>query len=104
MLNKQQQRFLKKRAQKLPASLQIGKNGLAVINLEQLQQQLNNQELVKVSVLQNAIVSPIDVITAVQNFDRRILKIQAIGRVIVFYKRAPQKAKRNLSLEVDQIR
>lgn len=33
MLNKQQQRFLKKRAQKLPASLQIGKNGLAVTNL-----------------------------------------------------------------------
>lgn len=103
MLNKQQQLFLKKRAQKLPASLQIGKNGLAVTNLDQLKQQLNNQELVKVSVLQNATVSPANVVTAVQNFDRRILKIQAIGRVIVFYKRAPQKVKRKLSLEVDQI-
>lgn len=104
MLNKKQLKFLKSQAQSLTPSLQIGKNGLSVNFLKQLQDQIELQELIKINWLQMAPVNRTEVVSIITQADSQITLVQQIGHTAVFYRPALQKKHQQLSLEVAKIK
>lgn len=103
MISGKQRRFLKSKAQTMRSTLQVGKNGLNDQVLEQIRQLLNLKELVKLNILQNSAVETSDIRDAVTDYDHRIQFVQAIGRTVILYKRAPKIENRKISLDVDKI-
>ena len=94
-MNGKQRSFLKGLANKLPAKVQNGKEGLTENLLVQLDQMLEKRELVKVHVLENA---PLEVKEAAQAAaDRTGAEfVQAIGRKFVIYR----ESKDNRTIEL----
>lgn len=103
MITAKQRQFLRGRAQTIAPMFQIGKNGITSSVLRQIQTQINTQELLKISILSNSTITADELIDQVRQFDSKIQYVQDIGHTVILYKRAPQIAKRHLSLEVDQI-
>ncbi|MBA1434627.1 YhbY family RNA-binding protein [Bombilactobacillus bombi] len=104
MITPKQRQFLRGQAQKLAPQFQIGKFGITATVLQQIQNQINSQELLKITILKNSTVQAAELIQQVQAFDAKIEYVQDIGHTVVLYKRAPQSSKRRLSLEVEQLR
>lgn len=84
MLTPKQKAFLKSLANKVPATFQIGKDGLSENLLTDVLNYLNRHEIIKISVLQNATVLDSEII---EFFERTHIEfVQKIGRQIVLYK------------------
>ena len=84
MLNHKQKAFLKSLAQKEKAVFQIGKDGLNQNMLTDVLNYLNKHELIKISILQNSLVTFEE---ATVFFEKaNIDVVQTIGRIIVLYK------------------
>lgn len=87
MLTNKQKAFLRKLAQREPAILQVGKDGISDALVETIGDALKARELIKVSVLKTA---PADIKETA--FDLARLShsevVQVIGRTVVLYKPA----------------
>ena len=84
MLTPKQKAFLKSLANKVPATFQIGKEGLSENLLTDVLNYLNRHEIIKISVLQNATVLDDEIIAFFEQ--AHIEFVQKIGRQIILYK------------------
>lgn len=96
MLNKNEQKYLRTLAQSLKATVQIGKNGVNEGTVKSLNEALQANELVKVSVLQNAPISRSVLVDELAKVVRAEV-VQGIGRQIVLYRRNHEKPRIDLS-------
>lgn len=92
MLSNNQLKFLKKSAHRLKPIFQVGKNGVNPNMLEALDYTLENQELIKISVLDNC---PDDKKEVAFDIARGINAhvVQVIGNTIVMYRESRDKKK-----------
>ena len=104
MLNSKERKVLMSKAQKIKPSVQIGKNGVTPTVLSEIQNVINKQELIKVTLLQNTMVEKQEVIDQIQEFDKKILEVQTIGSKVVLYKVAPKEKDRNISNQIKDLR
>lgn len=84
MLTPKQKAFLKSLSNKVPATFQIGKEGLSENLLTDVLNYLNRHEIIKISVLQNATVEDSEIIEFFES--AHIEFVQKIGRQVVLYK------------------
>lgn len=96
MLTGKQRAYLRSLSNSLPAKYQVGKSGYEDdAFLTQLREGLEKNELVKVSVLHNADLSPKEVSKAICEI-LGCEGVQAIGKKFVLYK----KSKKNPKIEL----
>lgn len=104
MLTGKQKRYLRSLAMKSHATMQIGKSGITEAFIEQFMAELNKNELIKISLLQNTDAEPDEVITAITAQSKKVELVQKIGRNLVFFKQASEVKNRELSNEVFKLR
>ncbi|APT17982.1 hypothetical protein FC62_GL001379 [Amylolactobacillus amylotrophicus DSM 20534] len=104
MLNGKQKRYLRSLAMKQRATMQVGKAGITEAVIKQLQNEIEKNELLKISLLQNTVVEPAEVQVEIQATDATIEFVQKIGRNMVFYKRATEPKNRNISAHVGKLK
>ncbi|UDM32593.1 ribosome assembly RNA-binding protein YhbY [Lentilactobacillus laojiaonis] len=97
-----QKRFLRAKANHLRPVFSIGKNGLSSIWLEEVNNVLNNRELIKVNILQNADVTTSDVKNYIEQ-NSNIKVVQTIGRILVLFKESDDPEKQDISKDVTLI-
>ena len=92
-LNKEQLKALRRAAQPIKATVQVGKNGFNQSVAHSLEEALVANELVKIHVLQNA---PIDVDTAAQEMalHHQAEIVSVLGRMVCLYRKNPEREKR----------
>lgn len=101
MLSSKQKAYLKSLANQIKSVLQIGKDGLSDNILVNVESYLQKNELMKVSILQNATVDADEVIAFFENADIEV--VEHIGRTLILYKHS-DKAKNPIVLPVKQIK
>lgn len=97
MLNGKQRALLRKLAQGLDPVFIIGKEGLSEVHLTQLAEVLEARELIKVKILEAAMLDTRD--TCNLTAERLGAEpVQAIGNKFVLYKRAEKEKNRKLKV------
>ena len=84
MITTKQKCYLRSLAQTIKPVFQIGKDGINENMLRDILAYLNKNELMKISLLQNATITMDDAINILEQAD--IFVVQKIGRQIVCYK------------------
>ncbi|WEG14203.1 ribosome assembly RNA-binding protein YhbY [Pullulanibacillus sp. KACC 23026] len=85
MLTGKQKRFLRKEAHHIKPVFQIGKQGIHDTFLTEINDVLEARELIKISVLQNAVEEPKEAGTLIADkLDAEL--VQVMGSVITLYK------------------
>lgn len=92
MINSKQRAYLKGLANNLNPSLQIGKDGLTDSILEELEVQLENKELVKISVLENSPVFVNEITDDILN-STGAEYVQLIGNKFIIYRESKNNKK-----------
>ena len=90
MINSKQRAYLKGLANKLNPSLQIGKEGLTENILKELDIQLEQKELIKISVLENSPVLVDEVVEDILSSTQAEF-VQKIGSKLVIYRESKEK-------------
>lgn len=98
MLTSKQRAGLRKLANTLPVTLHIGKDGVTEGVVSQLEVLLENHELVKGKVLENAMVTPRTVAEALCE-ETGADSVQVIGTKFVLYRQSSDPDKRKIVLE-----
>lgn len=90
MLTSKQRAFLRGLANTLPATQQIGKEGVTEAVIRQVGQELQAKELMKLKVLESALLTPRE---ASEQLCRALdaQPVQCIGSKLVLYKPNPEK-------------
>lgn len=101
MLTSKQRAQLRKLANPINDTLHIGKDGVTDGVVAQLEVLLENHELVKGKVLENALLTPRTVAEALCE-DTGAESVQIIGTKFVLYRPSPDPDKRNIVLDGDQ--
>jgi RNA-binding protein len=96
-------RYLRSQAATMKPVIQVGRDGITENLLKQLEILIEKNELIKVSLLQNTMVEPQDLIEALNEFDSDIVHIQTIGSKMVFYKKASKIKNRKYSIELEKM-
>ncbi len=97
MITTKQRAYLRSLANGLDAIFQIGKNGIEENFLAQVDQALEKRELIKISVLESADLSArqaSDTLCSLLQCEA----VQTIGRKLVIYRMARDKANRSIDL------
>ena len=94
-MNSKQRAYLKGLAMKLPATFQIGKGRITPSFTEAINEALEANELIKISVLNNSLEDPkVLAITLSERTGSEI--VQVIGKKIVLYR--PSKTKNRIKI------
>lgn len=96
-------RYLRSQAATMKPVIQVGRDGITENLLKQLEMLIEKNELIKVSLLQNTMVEPQDLIEALNEFDSGIVHIQTIGSKMVFYKKASKIKNCKYSIELEKM-
>ena len=97
MITSKQRAFLRKQANGLSPVFQIGKCGITDEVIEQLALALESRELIKVHILETALLEAKEAINEVAlRLDAE--PVQAIGSKFVIYKRAKKEKNRKIEL------
>lgn len=104
MLTGKQKRYLRSLAMKNHATMQVGKSGMTESFINQFLLELEKQEMVKISLLQNTDEDTESVISDIKEVNQHVQLVQKIGRNLVFYKKANEKKHRKLSPHVDNLK
>lgn len=96
-------RYLRSQAATMKPVIQVGRDGITENLLKQLEILIEKNELIKVSLLQNTMVEPQDLIETLNEFDSDIVHIQTIGSKMVFYKKASKIKNRKYSIELEKM-
>ncbi|MQS97060.1 YhbY family RNA-binding protein [Companilactobacillus halodurans] len=91
-------RYLRSQAATMKPVLQVGREGISDNLIKQFEILIEKNELIKVSLLQNTMVEPQDLIEALQNVDDSIVHIQTIGSKMIFYRKASKIKNRKYSV------
>jgi RNA-binding protein len=91
-LTAKQRQFLKSLAHGLEPVVQVGNKGISENLIEQIRDQLNSHELIKVRVNTESTVEPAEVAESLAQSTRSEL-VQRLGRVVVLYRRHDEKPK-----------
>lgn len=95
MLTGKQKRFLRSKAHHLHPIFQVGKGGVNMNMIKQINEALEARELIKVSILQNCEENRETVAaTIVENTGAEL--VQLIGKIIILYK----ESKENKTIEL----
>lgn len=97
-LKGKQKRYLRSQAHGMRPLFQVGKEGLTANWLKQVEDAIEKRELLKINVLQNAIVEDEEVIEYIED-NSQIQVVQKIGHVLVLFKQADKRKNRSYSLE-----
>lgn len=97
-LKGKQKRYLRSQAHGMRPLFQVGKEGLTSNWLKQVEDAIEKRELLKINVLQNAIVEDEEVIEYIED-NSKIQVVQKIGHVLVLFKQANKRENRSYSLE-----
>lgn len=97
-LKGKQKRYLRSQAHGMRPLFQVGKEGLTANWLKQVEDAIEKRELLKINVLQNAIVEDEEVIEYIED-NSQIRVVQKIGHVLVLFKQADKRENRSYSLE-----
>lgn len=97
-LKGKQKRYLRSQAHGMRPLFQVGKEGLTANWLKQVEGAIEKRELLKINVLQNAIVEDEEVIEYIED-NSQIQVVQKIGHVLVLFKQADKRENRSYSLE-----
>lgn len=97
-LKGKQKRYLRSQAHGMRPLFQVGKEGLTANWLKQVEGAIEKRELLKINVLQNAIVEDEEVIEYIED-NSQIHVVQKIGHVLVLFKQADKRENRSYSLE-----
>lgn len=97
MLTSKQRAQLRAMANTLPVTLVIGKDGLTDGVLQQLEDQLQANELVKMKLLETSLLTPRGVTDEIC-VQLRAEPVQCIGAKAVIYRQAKDKDKRKIIL------
>lgn len=97
-LKGKQKRYLRSQAHGMRPLFQVGKEGLTSNWLKQVEDAIEKRELLKINVLQNAIVEDKEVIEYIED-NSQIQVVQKIGHVLVLFKQADKRENRSYSLE-----
>lgn len=92
MINSKQRAYLKGLANKLNPSLQIGKEGLTENILKELDIQLEQKELIKISVLENSPVLVDEIVEDILSATEAEF-VQKIGSKLVIYRESKENKK-----------
>lgn len=92
MINSKQRAYLKGLANKLNPSLQIGKEGLTENILKELDIQLEQKELIKISVLENSPVLVDEIVEDILSSTKAEF-VQKIGSKLVIYRESKENKK-----------
>ncbi|APX72540.1 YhbY family RNA-binding protein [Companilactobacillus allii] len=95
--------YLRGQAQTIKPLIQVGREGISDNLLQQIETLVNTNELLKISLLQNTMVEPKELITALMELDDQIVPVQTIGSKVIIYKKAPKIKNRKYSLELEKI-
>lgn len=95
MLTGKQKRFLRSKAHHLHPIFQVGKGGVNLNMIRQINEALEARELIKISVLQNCEENRETVAAAIIESTGAEL-VQLIGKIIILYK----KSKENKTIEL----
>ena len=98
-LTGKQKRFLRASANRMRPIFEIGKNGLSKVWLDEISKALDSRELIKVNILQNALVTPSDVAEFVMSHSD-ITVVQKLGKTVVLFKQSSNEDNRALSSRV----
>ena len=97
-LKGKQKRYLRSQAHGMRPLFQVGKEGLTANWLKQVEDAIEKRELLKINVLQNAIVEDEEVIEYIED-NSQIQVVQKIGHVLVLFKQSDKRENRSYSLE-----
>ena len=97
MITSKQRAFLRKQANRLDPIFQIGKSGITEEVISQLALALESRELIKVHILETALLDAKEVINDVAA-RLKAEPVQAIGSKFVIYKRANNEKNRKIEL------
>ena len=97
-LKGKQKRYLRSQAHGMRPLFQVGKEGLTSNWLKQVEDAIEKRELLKINVLQNAIVEDEEVIEYIED-NSQIQVVQKIGHVLVLFKQADKRENRSYSFE-----
>ena len=97
-LKGKQKRYLRSQAHGMRPLFQVGKEGLTANWLKQVEDAIEKRELLKINVLQNAIVEDEEVIEYIED-NSQIQVVQKIGHVLVLFMQADKRENRSYSLE-----
>lgn len=95
MLSNKQKRYLRKEAHQLKPIFQIGKSGIHETFIKEIIDALETRELVKISILQNALEDPKDAGELLEGRTGAEL-VQVIGSTIILYKESRENKQINL--------
>ena len=96
MLTGKQKTKLRSLANQLQPTTQVGKNGVTDNLILTISRALEANELVKLSILQNCLVEPKDIVKEVCTGTNSEL-VQLVGRVFILYKPSKNKQNRKIS-------
>ncbi|MCL2521430.1 MAG: ribosome assembly RNA-binding protein YhbY [Erysipelotrichales bacterium] len=99
MITTKQKVHLRSLAHSLKPVFQIGKEGISANQIIDLSNYLHKYELMKVSILNNCLESPENLIAEIEAND--IMVIQLIGKTLVLYKQNKKLAK---SIDLSKIK
>lgn len=98
MINSKQRAYLRSLANTIKASEQIGKGGISDNLIKQLDESLEQHELIKITILETAIISSKEcAATVAKSLGAEI--VQVIGSKVVLYRQARDKDKRKIVLQ-----
>ncbi len=90
MLNGKQRRFLRAMGSTLEPIVQVGKGGVSLTLIQQLDEALEARELVKVKILNNCLLEVDEVAKALEEGTGAEIA-QVIGHTILYFRRAKEK-------------
>lgn len=89
-MNGKQKAYLKGLANKIPAIFQIGKSGINDNLITQINDALEARELIKVSVLENSLLTAKEVAQEIAQASQSEV-VQVIGNKFILYKQSEEK-------------
>ncbi|CAM3730325.1 ribosome assembly RNA-binding protein YhbY [Alicyclobacillus pomorum] len=89
VLTGKQKRFLRAQAHHLSPAMQIGKGGITAGVIEQVEQDLESHELMKISVLETSPLSR-DEVAEILVEETGAEWVQSIGRTVVLYRKSTE--------------
>lgn len=89
MLTGKQKRYLRSLAHHLNPLVQVGKSGVTATLLEQVEQELEHHELIKISVLDSSPVER-DEVGSILVEETGAEWVQAIGKLVVLYRKSQE--------------
>ncbi|MDO5713634.1 MAG: YhbY family RNA-binding protein [Tissierellia bacterium] len=95
MITGRQRSYLKSLANTLKPSLNIGKNGLSQSVLDQLEIQLEHEELVKITVINNSPVEAKDIVDEILEKTQGEF-VSQLGNKMVIYRKSKENPKIDL--------